>query len=118
VQPAFNGVPLDCRADKSGLGDTACYSTISLLNDIPAYSAAFFFRNQRVSAVRLALQIESRAQLDRYLQAQFGNVPKITEPPRAPGESALVRYILPNGMLMTSEQTTDLDELLLLWIPH
>lgn len=118
VQPAFNGVPMECRPETSELGDTACFARISLLNDMPAYSAAFFFRNQRVQAVRLAVQIESGPKLDQYLKQQFGKVIRITTPPRGPGKKPLVRYVLPHGMLMTSQQTSDLDELILLWLPN
>lgn len=118
VQDSFKGVRFKCSPESGGLGDTACYSDVSLLNGMPAYGVAFFFTNGRANAVRIALQEKSQEKLDRYLQAQFSDGAWHTEPPRTPGEKPLKILRLSGGMLMTSSERTSMDEIVLLWMPH
>lgn len=118
LQGSFNGVRFKCAPDSGGLGDTACYSDVSLLNGMPAYGVAFFFSNGRANAVRIALQQKSQEKLDYYLQTQFSQGEWRTEPSRTPGAEPLKILRLSDGVLMTSREPSRLDEIVLLWMPH
>lgn len=116
VEGSFKDVRFRCGPESGGLGDTVCDSPASLVNGMPAYGVAFFFVRGSVSSVRVALQAKSSDRLEAYLKEQFPVGEWRTE--TLPSGKPLRVLSAPGGRLMTSEETSSLDELVVLWVPR
>lgn len=110
----FQGIPMRCQAEPAGgsLGDTSCNALVSLINDIPAYNAAFFFSNGRLSTIRLAFQATSQPGVEQYIQKELAGGTVVT--PRD-GSEPYTLLDVGNGTLTLSPEVTPLDEVLILW---
>ena len=125
-QPAYGGVALECQpVPPGGPGQVGCFARISRLGDVPAYQIVFFFTDERLSGMRLSLQASAREEFRRWKEAvTHGAAPTLSDMTgqgdhfqTSTGAIRLERFKLPDGVLLTTDTPSQLDELMVVWMP-
>jgi len=112
-------IKLQCIPERSDMGDEACHADVSILNNLPAYNLAFFFKHNQLNAVRMAYQSEAQEALENQLSQRFQLIYSVKN--RIDGarpDQPIEVFKTKQGALMTSKQQSKLDELVVLWVPR
>ena len=113
----FTSLKLKCHAEQSNLGDRVCTSEIRAVNDVPAQYAAFFFKDSRLSNVKLALSGRDHPRLTEKLKAQYGAWQTVGSRNDIHG-NPIVGWHLDSGILAISETVPENAESTVLWISN
>lgn len=107
-----------CEKDSSFFGDYVCEADIGLYHNLPAYRVTYFFRNNRLTTMRLALQSQTYDELEEKVSGGNKKLDIKTELSFTGGKKEPVHvFKTPAGnYLMLSRDQTQTGETLLLWV--
>lgn len=115
IKQDYHYLDFTCTAEKTMLGDYDCWATISKFNSIDAKIMAFFFRNAKLTAVRVSLDAENHPKMFSLLHKRYG-------PDRQFGSHAdsygnnIVGWIRPSGIVAINDHIEGDQEAILLWM--
>jgi hypothetical protein len=114
IKQAYHYLHHTCAAEHGILGDSVCWATISEFNGIDARLIAFFFRNDRLSAVRVAFPVESHPKVLALMQKRFGPERRFGLRTDAYGNK-IVGWMRPSGVIAISDSAEGEEEPFVLW---
>ncbi|WP_310446668.1 hypothetical protein [Thiobacillus sp.] len=114
IKQAYHYLHHTCAAEHGILGDAVCWATISEFNGIDARLIAFFFRNDRLSAVRVAFPAESHPKVLALMQKRFGPERRFGQRTDAFGNK-IVGWMRPSGAIAINDSVEGDAEPFVLW---
>ncbi|MBT9540154.1 hypothetical protein [Thiobacillus sp.] len=114
IKQAYHYLHHTCAAEHGILGDSVCWATISEFNGIDARLIAFFFRNDRLSAVRVAFPAESHPKVLALMQKRFGPERRFGQRTDAFGNK-IVGWMRPSGAIAINDSVEGDEEPFVLW---
>lgn len=114
IKQTYHYLHHTCVAEHGILGDSVCWATISEFNGIDARLIAFFFRNDRLSAVRVAFPAESHPKVLSLMQKRFGPERRFGQRTDAFGNK-IVGWIRPSGVIAINDIAEGDEEPFVLW---
>lgn len=106
---------MTCTRETSSLGDRVCWAPISSYNDIDAETAAFFFKQGKLSFIRLSFSGKVHPQLFSQMHKKFGPVRPFKKSGDIHGNS-IVGWIRPQGIIAINDHIEPQHEAIVLWI--
>ncbi len=103
----YDGLPWRCGRGDGRLGERRCAAPLGVFNGIPARSLTFYFRQGRLSAMKLVYRRRYHVALVRDLRRRLGT------PVR---EAGVLRWRAGEGLLVAKARVTPADEAALIWI--
>jgi hypothetical protein len=117
IRSVFKEIDWHCGAQQTPFGDAVCAAEIGVFNGFPAQLITFYFRDGRVSALKLIYRDQYHQQiLGHYIGelGQPGNVAAaIAEGPDA---DTVLEWDLGRGVLILKKELGKLDEPALIWL--
>lgn len=104
-----------CVPEPGILGDRVCWSTVSEFNGIDARLLSFFFRNDRLSAVRVSFAAEHHGEMFALMEKRFGAARSFGAGTDAFGNN-IVGWIRRTGVVAANDRLSGDEEGLLLWL--
>lgn len=114
IRQTYHYLHYTCAAEHGVLGDAVCWATISEFNGIDARLIAFFFRNDHLSAVRVAFPAESHPKVLSLMQKRFGPERRFGQRTDAFGNK-IVGWIRPAGIIAINDSAEGDEEPFVLW---
>lgn len=114
IKQTYHYLHHTCVAEHGILGDSVCWATISKFNGIDARLIAFFFRNDRLSAVRVAFPAESHPKVLSLMQKRFGPERRFGQRTDAFGNK-IVGWMRPSGVIAINDSAEGDEEPFVLW---
>jgi hypothetical protein len=116
VQRAFHHLKHTCGAERTtNLGDFMCWAPVATYNAVSAKGVVFFFRRNRLSAVRVTFTAEHHPEILDMLRKKYGDFRMISERGDTYGNS-IVGWTLPNGIVSINDRVGPKQEAILLWL--
>ena len=103
-----------CTSETGPLGNSVCWANVTKVNGIEAKLIAFFFRDDRLSAVRVMFPDESHPQMLALMQKKFGPERQFGERTDAFGNK-IVGWMRPNGVIAINDSAEGDEDPILLW---
>lgn len=104
-----------CTPETNTLGDHVCWAAISEFNGIDARVIAFFFREGKLSAVRVSFAAENHPAMFALMEKKYGPSRTFGGGTDAFGNN-IVGWARPAGFVTTNDRLSDDEEALLLWV--
>jgi hypothetical protein len=104
-----------CVPEPGPLGDHVCWSTVSKFNGIDARLIAFFFRDDRLSAVRVLFRAEHHPEMFAQMEKRFGAARPFGGRTDAFGNN-IVGWTRHSGFVATNDRMSGNKDALLLWL--
>lgn len=104
-----------CTIETSTLGDRVCWAPISSYNDVDAEIADFFFKEGKLSNIRLSFSGKVHPQLFLQMHKKFGPVRTFKKSGDIHGNS-IVGWVRPKGIIAISDHIEPQHEAIVLWI--
>lgn len=114
ITQTYHDLHYTCAAEHGILGDAVCWATISSFNGIDARLIAFFFRNDRLSTVRVSFPGKSHPAVLSQMQKRFGPERKFGQRTDAFGNK-IVGWIRPSGIIAINDSAEGAEEPFVLW---
>ena len=114
IQQIYHYIRHTCTSETGPLGNTVCWATIDKLNGVDAKLIAFFFRDDRLSAVRVAFADESHPAMFALMKKKFGDARQFGEKTDAFGNK-IVGWMRPNGVIAINDSVEGDEDPILLW---
>ncbi len=106
-----------CKDEATDFGDRYCISRIGSFNDLPADSAALFFRDSGITAVKVNYRHNYHAQLGKDLRYQLGYpLPEAASARDMPDANKVVHWRTEGGHVITKKILDKGEESALLWL--
>lgn len=115
IKQTYHYLHHTCTSESSILGDSVCWSTISKFNGIDARLISFFFRNGKLSAVRISFAAKNQPELFSLLQKRYGQEREFGHHADSYGNN-IVGWIRPSGIVATNDRVEGDQESILLWL--
>lgn len=116
IRQTYHYLHHTCPSETSPLGDHVCWATVSEFNGIDARVIAFFFRGDRLSAVRVSFAAEHQPAMFSLMENRYGPARKFGGHTDAFGNS-IVGWVRPTGFVTTNDRLSGDEDALLLWVP-
>lgn len=104
-----------CVPESGPLGDRVCWATVSEFNGIDARLISFFFRNDRLSALRVSFAAEQHPEMFSLMERRFGAARPFGGRTDAFGNN-IVGWMRRSGFVATNDRMSGDEEPLLLWL--
>lgn len=104
-----------CTPETNPLGDHVCWATISEFNGIDAQGIAFFFREGKLSAVRVSFAAENHPAMFSLMEKKYGPSRTFGAGTDAFGNN-IVGWARPSGIITANDRLSGDEEALLLWV--
>jgi hypothetical protein len=104
-----------CVPEPGILGDRVCWSTVSEFNGIDARLLSFFFRDDRLSAVRVSFGAEHHPEMFALMEKRFGAARPFGAGTDAFGNN-IVGWVRGGGFVAANDRLSGDEEGLLLWL--
>lgn len=104
-----------CTSETNPLGDHVCWATVSEFNGIDARVIAFFFREGKLSAVRVSFAAENHPAMFSLMEKKYGPSRKFGKETDAFGNN-IVGWARPSGFVTANDRLSDDEEAVLLWV--
>lgn len=104
-----------CTVESSSLGDRVCWAPISSFNDVEAQIAAFFFKEEKLSFIRLSFSGKEHPRLFSQMHKKFGPVRTFKKSGDIHGNS-IVGWVRPKGIVAINDHIEPQHEAIVLWI--
>jgi len=104
-----------CTAETSSLGDRVCWAPITSYNDIDAKIAAFFFKEGKLTFIRLSFSGKEQPQLFSQMHKKYGPVRTFKKSGDIHGNS-IVGWVRPKGIISINDHIEPQHEAIVLWI--
>jgi len=114
IRQDYRGLHHTCTGDNSKFGDYVCWSPIKTLNGVDARVLAFFFRQGKLSAVRVSFSGKNHPEIFALLSKKYGEYHTFGRNRDAYGNN-IVGWIRPNGIVAVNDEIDPKDEAILLW---
>jgi len=114
ITQTYHDLRYTCAAEHGILGDSVCWATISSFNGIDARLVAFFFRNDRLSNVRVSFPEKSHPVVLSLMQKRFGPERKFGQRTDAFGNK-IIGWIRPSGVIAINDSAEGAEEPFVLW---
>ena len=111
---AYHYLHNTCAPEPGPLGNSVCWAPVSKVNGIAARQIAFFFRDDRLSAVRVSLAKDAHPKMLALLQKGFGPERQFGEQTGAFGNK-VVGWMRPSGVIAINDSAEGDDEPVVLW---
>jgi len=115
IQRDLHHLHMTCNVETSSLGDRVCWAPISSYNDIDAETAAFFFKQGKLSFIRLSFSGKVHPQLFSQMHKKFGPVRTFKKSGDIHGNS-IVGWVRPKGIIAINDHIEPQHEAIVLWI--
>ena len=115
IKQTYHHLFYTCAVEHGILGDSVCWATISKFNGIDARLIAFFFRNDKLSAVRISFPEQSHPKVFSLMQKRYGPEHQFGQRTDPFGNN-IVGWIRPTGIVAINDRIEGNDEPFLLWI--
>jgi len=103
-----------CTSEAGPLGNSVCWATVSKVDGVDARLISFFFRDDRLSAVRVSFSEEDHPKMLALMQKRFGPQRQFGQRTDAFGNK-IVGWIRPGGVIAINESVEGDEEPILLW---
>ena len=114
ITQTYHDLHYTCAAEHGILGDSVCWATISSFNGIDARLIAFFFRNDRLSTVRVSFPGKSHPAVLSQMQKRFGPERRFGQRTDAFGNK-IVGWMRPSGIIAINDSAEGDEEPFVLW---
>jgi hypothetical protein len=114
IKQTYHHLHYTCAAEYGVLGDAVCWATISSFNGIDARLVAFFFRNDRLSAVRVSFSGKNHPAVLSQMQKRFGPERRFGQRTDAFGNK-IVGWMRPGGVIAINDSAEGDAEPFVLW---
>lgn len=109
----FGTLDLKCGTEETNtMGERYCYAYIDQVNGLDANMIAFFFEKDKLTQMKVDLKKNAHENALRYCLQEYGSVSKVKKPKI--GEQ-LVAWVFKDGMLVTSKEKSE-GQNMLLWL--
>jgi hypothetical protein len=115
IRQTYHQLHHTCTPETNPLGDYVCWATISEFNGIDARVIAFFFRNDKLSSVRISFSAEEHPKVLSLMQKRFGPERRFGQRTDAFGNN-IVGWARPSGFVTTNDHLSGDEDALLLWV--
>lgn len=112
IEKVFPDQDWICKAQPSSFGDLICATTISSFNDYPARYISFYFRGDKVSAMKLGYREAYHEQLLGHLIKQLG------QPSNVEDDSRVLEWRMDTGRLVIQKKLIPGEQISFLWIAN
>lgn len=103
-----------CTSESGPLGNTVCWATVTKVDGVDARLISFFFRDDRLSAVRVSFADKDHPKMLALMQKRFGPERQFGEKTDAFGNK-IVGWIRPSGVIAINVSIEGDDEPIMLW---
>ncbi|OGU23297.1 MAG: hypothetical protein A2580_16915 [Hydrogenophilales bacterium RIFOXYD1_FULL_62_11] len=114
IKQTYHHLRYTCAPEHGILGDFVCWATVSDFNGIDARLIAFFFRNDKLSSVRVSFSAEDHPKMLSLMQKRFGPERRFGQRTDAFGNN-IVGWIRPSGIVAINDSADGNEEPFLLW---
>lgn len=104
-----------CTPETNPLGDHVCWATVSEFNGIDARVIAFFFREGKLSAVRVSFAAENHPAMFSLMEKKYGPSRTFGGGTDAFGNN-IVGWVRPSGFVTANDRLSGDEDALLLWV--
>ena len=106
-----------CDEKRTSFGSAICAAKVGTFNGFPARLITFYFRNDRVNAMKLIYRDPYHDQILGYLIGKFGQPENVAAAVAAgPQVDTVLQWRLEKGALLLKKALQQTDEPALLWI--
>ncbi len=110
----YSQLHFTCGAEHGVLGDAVCRAALSSFNGIDARVVDFFFRNDRLSAVRISFAGKSLPLVLAQLRERFGPEARLGSRTAAPG-NRVAGWARPGGVIAVTDHAAGNGAPIVLW---
>lgn len=103
-----------CTSKTGPLGNSVCWATVSKVDGIDARLISFFFRDDRLSVVRVSFSTEDHPKMLALMQKRFGQERGFGQRTDA-FDNKIVGWIRPSGVIAINDSAEGDEEPILLW---
>lgn len=104
-----------CTSEINPLRGYVCWATVSEFNGIDARVIAFFFREGKLSAVRVSFAAENHPAMFSLMEKRYGPSRKFGGGTDAFGNN-IVGWVRPSGFVTANDRLSGDEDALLLWV--
>jgi hypothetical protein len=115
----FPDIDWHCHYNETPFGNRLCFAPIGVYNTIPAHYIAVFFRDKRVSGVKITYRRIYHDQLIQQLLQQMGQPVKENSGIPEQGDGAtLLRWDTTRGNVILKQVLNEKEEPVLFWLAY
>lgn len=115
ITQTYHHLHYTCTPETNPLGDHVCWATVSEFDGIDAQLITFFFRDDRLSAVRVSLAANHHPEMFALMGKRYGPARPFGRHTDAFGNN-IVGWMRPSGFVATNDRLSGDEDALLLWL--
>lgn len=115
IRQTYHQLRHKCMPETNPLGDHVCWAAVSEFNGIAARIVAFFFRDGRLSAVRVSFPAERQPEMFTLMEQRYGPARPLGQRTDKFGNN-IIGWQRPHGFVATNDRLSGDEEALLLWL--
>ena len=117
IQTVYSDIEWQCGRQASPFGDQLCGARVGTFNGYPARAMTFFFRDDRISALKLIYRDAYHTQLMGYYIQELGQPSNVAAAvAEGPDAAEVLEWHLERGTLLMKKALTEGDEPALVWM--
>ena len=117
IEQVYSENTWHCGAKDTAFGDSVCATEIGTFNGFPSHLLTFYFRDGRVSAMKLNYRDQYHRQILGHYIGELGQPSNVAEAiAEGPEAEDVLQWQLPQGTLVLKKELADADEPALLWL--
>lgn len=117
IRTVYKDNEWQCGKQRTEFGDTLCATQVGTFNGFPSRLVTFFFRNDRISAMKLVYRDQYHKQIMGHYIGELGQPANVANAiAEGPEADSVLEWDLGKGVLLIKKELGQTDEPALFWL--